>query len=91
MRRVCFLIVLMGVMIQIKEGEAAGRGGGRGQWQSLVEKACDEIYVVGEGESLHSISDKCADPYILHRNPHIQDPDDVFPGLLIKIVPSSTS
>ncbi|KAH6770848.1 peptidoglycan-binding LysM domain-containing protein [Perilla frutescens var. hirtella] len=52
-----------------------------------AEKACDEIYVVGEGETLHTISDKCADPYIVERNPHIHDPDDVFPGLVIKIVP----
>lgn len=54
---------------------------------SLVEKACDEIYVVGEGETLHTISDKCSDPYIVERNPHIHDPDDVFPGLVIRIVP----
>lgn len=55
--------------------------------RQLVERACDEIYVVGEGESLHTISDKCGDPYIVERNPHIHDPDDVFPGLVIKIVP----
>lgn len=48
-------------------------------------RACDEIYVVGEGETLHTISEKCGDPYIVERNPHIQDPDDVFPGLVIKI------
>lgn len=48
---------------------------------------CDEIYVVREGETLHSISDKCGDPFIVERNPHIQDPDDVFPGLVIKIIP----
>ncbi|KAL1565591.1 hypothetical protein AAHA92_07788 [Salvia divinorum] len=54
-------------------------------WQ--VEKPCDEIYVVGEGETLHTISDKCSDPYIVERNPHIHDPDDVFPGLVIKILP----
>ncbi|KNA11615.1 hypothetical protein SOVF_133500 [Spinacia oleracea] len=52
---------------------------------------CDEIYVVGEGETLHTISDKCGDPFIVERNPHIHDPDDVFPGLVIKIVPSSDS
>ena len=60
--------------------EAAARG-----WQ--VEKPCDEIYVVGEGETLHTISDKCSDPYIVERNPHIHDPDDVFPGLVIRILP----
>lgn len=51
-------------------------------------RPCDEIYVVGEGETLHTISDKCGDPFIVERNPHIQDPDDVFPGLVIKITPS---
>ncbi|RZC72789.1 hypothetical protein C5167_048269 [Papaver somniferum] len=50
-------------------------------------KPCDEIYVVGEGETLHTISDKCGDPYIVEQNPHIHDPDDVFPGLVIKITP----
>ncbi|KAK1324505.1 hypothetical protein QJS10_CPA01g02531 [Acorus calamus] len=48
-------------------------------------RPCDEIYVVEEGETLHTISDKCGDPFIVEENPHIQDPDDVFPGLVIKI------
>ncbi|KAL4278993.1 hypothetical protein GQ457_03G013260 [Hibiscus cannabinus] len=52
-------------------------------------RGCDEIYVVGEGESLHTISDKCGDPFIVERNPHINDPDDVFPGLVIHIIPST--
>ncbi|KAL2330365.1 hypothetical protein Fmac_017946 [Flemingia macrophylla] len=51
-------------------------------------KPCDEIYVVREGETLHTISDKCGDPFIVEKNPHIHDPDDVFPGLVIKITPS---
>ncbi|GLT84115.1 hypothetical protein SLE2022_023650 [Rubroshorea leprosula] len=55
----------------------------------LLHRPCDEIYVVGEGETLHTISDKCGDPFIVERNPHIQDPDDVFPGLVIKIIPST--
>ncbi|KAG9453032.1 hypothetical protein H6P81_005936 [Aristolochia fimbriata] len=55
-----------------------------------TERPCDEIYVVNEGETLHTISDKCGDPYIVERNPHIQDPDDVFPGLVIRIIPSVT-
>ncbi|XP_008803250.2 uncharacterized protein LOC103716850 [Phoenix dactylifera] len=54
----------------------------------LVSRPCDEIYVVGEGETLHTISDKCGDPFIVEQNPHIHDPDDVFPGLVIKITPS---
>ena len=51
------------------------------------KKACDEIYVVREAETLQTISEKCGDPYIVEENPHIQDPDDVFPGLVIKINP----
>ncbi|EPS60868.1 hypothetical protein M569_13934 [Genlisea aurea] len=54
---------------------------------NLRQATCDEIYVVGEGETLHTISDKCGDPFIVERNPHIHDPDDVFPGLVIKINP----
>ncbi|KAJ7951054.1 Peptidoglycan-binding LysM domain-containing family protein [Quillaja saponaria] len=54
----------------------------------LLDRLCDEIYVVGEGETLHTIGDKCGDPFIVEKNPHIHDPDDVFPGLVIKITPS---
>ncbi|KAI4347489.1 hypothetical protein L6164_008299 [Bauhinia variegata] len=64
--------------------EAAFRG------NQLLDRPCDEIYVVGEGETLHTISDKCGDPFIVERNPHIHDPDDVFPGLVIKIISSNT-
>ncbi|RRT33707.1 hypothetical protein B296_00058607 [Ensete ventricosum] len=49
------------------------------------KRACDEAYVVGEGETLHTVSDKCGDPFLVERNPHIHDPDDVFPGLVIKL------
>lgn len=45
---------------------------------------CEEIYVVGEGETLHTISDKCQDPFIVDQNPLIQD-SDVYPGLVLKI------
>lgn len=57
----------------------------------LRSRVCDEIYVVREGETLHSISDKCGDPFIIEQNPHIHDSDDVFPGLVIKITPASNS
>ncbi|XP_047324697.1 uncharacterized protein LOC124928208 [Impatiens glandulifera] len=53
----------------------------------MLNRPCDEIYVVGEGETLNTISDKCGDPFIVEQNPHIHDPDDVFPGLVIKITP----
>ncbi|KAG5070871.1 hypothetical protein JHK86_006082 [Glycine max] len=50
----------------------------------LLSRPWEEIYVVGEGETLHTISDKCGDPFIVENNPHIHDPDDVFPGLVIE-------
>ncbi|CAA2955811.1 uncharacterized protein LOC111404955 [Olea europaea subsp. europaea] len=56
----------------------------------LKDRPCEEIYVVREGETLHSTSDKCGDPFIVEQNPHIHDPDDVFPGLVIKITPKPT-
>nr|DAD48043.1 TPA_asm: hypothetical protein HUJ06_017980 [Nelumbo nucifera] len=79
-----FLLVLM-FLSSMKESSVAGetvRG------NQFMGRPCDEIYVVGEGETLHTISDKCGDPYIVEQNPHIHDPDDVFPGLVIKITPS---
>ena len=55
----------------------------------LSSKPCDEISVVGEGETLNTISGKCNDPFIVENNPHIHDPGDVFPGLVIKITRNS--
>jgi hypothetical protein len=52
---------------------------------------CEEMYVVAEGETLHGISDRCGDPYILERNPHVHDPDDVFPGLVLRSTSSPAS
>ncbi|XP_073043477.1 uncharacterized protein [Primulina eburnea] len=57
------------------------------EYDVLLGRPCDEIYVVREGETLQTISEKCGDPYIVEENPHIHDPDDVFPGLVIKITP----
>ncbi|KAL4308945.1 hypothetical protein GQ457_01G015480 [Hibiscus cannabinus] len=59
------------------------------QWKK--KRACDEMYVVGQGETLQSISEKCGDPFIVEHNPHIHDADDVFPGLVIKITPFTNS
>ncbi|KAL6569453.1 hypothetical protein OROMI_013967 [Orobanche minor] len=67
------------------------RGGGSSISKWFVSRGCDEIYVVGEGETLQTISEKCDDPFVLEQNPHIHDPDDVFPGLVIKIKPFSSS
>ncbi|KAI3952115.1 hypothetical protein MKW92_053570 [Papaver armeniacum] len=50
-------------------------------------KPCEEIYVVGEGETLHTISDKCGDPYIVEQNHIFMILMMFFPGLVIKITP----
>ncbi|KAM3287476.1 hypothetical protein P3S67_020906 [Capsicum chacoense] len=51
----------------------------------LSSESCDEMYIVGEGETLQTISDKCDDLFILEENTHINDADDVYPGLVLKI------
>ncbi|KAK1310782.1 hypothetical protein QJS10_CPA08g01523 [Acorus calamus] len=48
---------------------------------------CREMYIVKGGETLHSIADKCEDPFIIEDNPHVQDDADVYPGLVLKITP----
>ncbi|KAI8545224.1 hypothetical protein RHMOL_Rhmol07G0024300 [Rhododendron molle] len=63
--------------------------GWRGSNQLFMNRRpCEEIYVVGQGETLHTIGEKCGDPFVVEQNPHIHDPDDVFPGLVIKITPT---
>jgi len=49
------------------------------------ERPCEEIYFVGEGETLQTISEKCNAPFILFDNPHIQDTDDLYEGLPLQI------
>ena len=77
-------------------GDVDGDGAHRGQFRGPrlggpAARPCEEVYVVGEGETLHSISDKCGDPFIGERNPHIHDPDDVFPGLVIALCPTKNT
>ncbi|KMZ63820.1 hypothetical protein ZOSMA_397G00060 [Zostera marina] len=55
-----------------------------------MEEGCEEMYVVKEGDTLQSISAKCNDPFILEENPFIQQDNDVYPGLVIKITPYYT-
>ncbi|KAE8658548.1 UDP-glycosyltransferase 76C4-like [Hibiscus syriacus] len=84
----CALVLLVLVLIgSIGANSVSSEEHARGR--QIFNRPCDEIYVVGEGETLHTISDKCGDPFIVERNPHIHDPDDVFPGLVIKIIPST--
>uniref|UniRef100_A0A0D9VNR0 LysM domain-containing protein n=1 Tax=Leersia perrieri TaxID=77586 RepID=A0A0D9VNR0_9ORYZ len=87
----CVALSLVALLLVCSLGATTGgeqRAGVVVRGAALSERACEEIYVVAEGETLHSISDKCGDPYILEQNPHVHDPDDVFPGLVIKITPS---
>ncbi|TKY51251.1 cell wall macromolecule catabolic process [Spatholobus suberectus] len=86
----CAMVLLAMILLgSIRESTMADEGEAV-KGNNLRERPCDEIYVVGEGETLHTISDKCNDPFIVERNPHIHDPDDVFPGLVIKITPTNT-
>ncbi|KAK4431544.1 hypothetical protein Salat_0916500 [Sesamum alatum] len=85
----CCAILFLALMIILLNDRVADEPAVTGR--PILDRPCDEIYVVGEGETLHTISEKCGDPYIVERNPHIHDPDDVFPGLVIKIVPLKSS
>ncbi|KAL0452531.1 UNVERIFIED_CONTAM: hypothetical protein Slati_1231200 [Sesamum latifolium] len=88
---VCCAIGLIAlIVIMSSTNDAVADEPVRGIMSQLVDRPCEEIYVVGDGETLHSISEKCGDPYIVERNPHVHDPDDVFPGLVLKIVPSNS-
>ncbi|KAM0834970.1 hypothetical protein ACQ4PT_063236 [Festuca glaucescens] len=88
-------LVALLLVSSLGAGEAEEQGGvvvARGpRMHAASRRPCEEIYVVLEGETLHSISDRCGDPYILEHNPHVHDPDDVFPGLVIKITPRAAA
>ncbi|XP_042972667.1 uncharacterized protein LOC122304460 [Carya illinoinensis] len=84
-------IILLGLILFATVRESSLSDAAVLRRNQLVDKPCDEIYVVKEGETLHTISEKCDDPFIVERNPHIHDPDDVFPGLVIKIITPSNS
>ncbi|CAN6850829.1 unnamed protein product [Brassica oleracea] len=81
----CSAVVLLSLILLLSVRENNASNSMRGS--QFSEKPCEEIYVVGEGETLHTIGDKCGDPFIVERNPHIHDPDDVFPGLVLRIAP----
>ena len=81
-----YTALLLAMMLMLSCCEP-GEGGEAGHTVLDSRAACDEIYVVRQGETLHTISEKCGDPFIVEENPHIHDPDDVFPGLVIKINP----
>ncbi|CAM0870403.1 unnamed protein product [Alopecurus aequalis] len=82
------LSALAAVLLVCTAGEEIGEVAARGASLTARWRPCEEMYVVAEGETLHGISDRCGDPYILERNPHVHDPDDVFPGLVLRIITS---
>ncbi|OEL28838.1 hypothetical protein BAE44_0010143 [Dichanthelium oligosanthes] len=86
----CCVVALVLVVGSLAGGGGEGSGGAPAvvvRGARLATRPCEELYVVAEGETLHSISARCGDPYILERNPHVHDPDDVFPGLVIRVTP----
>ncbi|VVB17664.1 unnamed protein product [Arabis nemorensis] len=83
----CSAVVLLSLILLLSVRENNASDSIRGSQFSDQKRPCEEIYVVGEGETLHTIGDRCGDPFVVERNPHIHDPDDVFPGLVLKIVP----
>lgn len=83
---ISWYLALTVIAVVLLSSLQADSGAVRGEFQ-FMNQPCDELYEVGEGETLHTIIDKCGDPYIVEENPHIHDPDDVFPGLIIKITP----
>ncbi|PWZ43565.1 hypothetical protein Zm00014a_021806 [Zea mays] len=93
----CAVALVALVLLGALRAETDGDGGGayralRGpRLGGPAARPCEEVYVVGEGETLHSISDRCGDPFIVERNPHIHDPDDVFPGLVIALCPTKNT
>lgn len=50
----------------------------------MLEHPCDKFYMVQKGEIFYRIDEKCDDPFILLNNPHIEDPDDIFSGVIIR-------
>ncbi|KAL4193893.1 hypothetical protein AMTRI_Chr06g201590 [Amborella trichopoda] len=50
---------------------------------------CDELYIVKDGETLQTISEKCNAPFLLFDNPHILDTDDIGEGVVLRVRCSS--
>lgn len=46
---------------------------------------CGDVYVAEAGDTLQSISEKCNDPFLLVDNPQIQDSDDLYAGVALKV------
>ncbi|KAI3434005.1 LysM domain-containing protein [Psidium guajava] len=89
----CFALLVASALLwsraKTSEGELVAAAGETLANANVINRGmpCEEIYVVRDGETLQTISAKCEDPFILENNPHIYDPDDVYPGLVITITP----
>ncbi|CAA3005427.1 uncharacterized protein LOC111382541 [Olea europaea var. sylvestris] len=83
----CAIIILFLILVGSSPSSSLRMSNSLVRNNQLKDYPCEEIYVAREGETVHSISDKCDDPFIIEQNPHIHDSDDVFPGLVIKITP----
>lgn len=53
--------------------------------RELRNGPCEEVYVVRDGETLQTISERCDAPFILIDNPHVLDTDDVVPGTVLTV------
>ncbi|KAH0469877.1 hypothetical protein IEQ34_001435 [Dendrobium chrysotoxum] len=73
------LLLLLSILVGMEGRSLLGR-----------ERRCDEIYVVKQGETLQTISVDCNTLSILDDNPQIVDTDDIGPGTVLYIRPSST-
>ncbi|KAH7352672.1 hypothetical protein KP509_19G057600 [Ceratopteris richardii] len=63
----------------------------RGDDGNLWQCPCGLVYRVKEGETLQAVSAKCHAPLLLVDNPHVEDADDVSPGVPLKITCIPTS
>lgn len=86
----CFTLVLISVMLfvanaRILESCHSFVINNEEELLPLDEQPCEEFYVVKEGDTMYSIAEKCNDPFIWAWNQYIEDPDDVVPGVTLKI------
>ncbi|KAL9315054.1 hypothetical protein ACSQ67_016055 [Phaseolus vulgaris] len=63
----CLLVTLILLCIFSDSSSLQEDDEGKLRGNQVFSKPCDEIYVVGEGETLHTISDKCGDPFIVEK------------------------
>ncbi|KAG6503831.1 hypothetical protein ZIOFF_036155 [Zingiber officinale] len=47
------------------------------QGAKVAERWCEELYMMSEGETVHTIGDKCSDPFIVECNSHADRSNEV--------------